>query len=236
MTNVPDGPQKEATAESSWETGEVLLIDKPFGWTSFDVVAKVRRLCGVKKVGHAGTLDPLATGLLIVCTGRKTKEIDQFSGLDKHYEAEILLGATTRSFDAETPVESTAPTDGITKDMILSVLERFVGPQEQYPPMFSAAKVKGKPLYKYARKGREVDRKAREIVVYGLDLVSLEIPTIVVGVRCSKGTYVRSLANDIGQVLGCGAYLKALRRTRIGDFDVRNAVSIEALGIAIRGV
>ncbi len=206
--------------------GEVLLIDKPSGWTSFDVVNKLRRAAGGLKMGHAGTLDPIATGLLIICTGRKRKEIDRFVGLDKEYIAEMRLGIRTPSFDSETePVEERS-TEGVTEQKVRDIVREFIGPQMQMPPMWSAVKVGGKRLYALARKGIDIERPARPIVVHELELVECAVPRLVIRVACSKGTYVRSLVNDIGMRLGCGACLTALRRTRIGPYSVDDASGI----------
>jgi len=206
--------------------GEVLLVDKPSGWTSFDVVNKLRRAAGGLKMGHAGTLDPMATGLLIICTGRKRKEIDKFTGLDKEYVAEVRLGIRTASFDTETePVEERS-TEGVTEEQIRTVLREFTGPQMQMPPMWSAVKIRGKRLYEHARKGVEIDRPARPIVVHELELVECAVPRLVLRIACTKGTYVRSLANDIGLRLGCGACLTGLRRTRIGPYGVDDAFAV----------
>jgi len=206
--------------------GEVLLIDKPSGWTSFDVVNKLRRAAGGLKMGHAGTLDPMATGLLIICTGRKRKEIDRFTGLDKEYLAEVRLGIRTASYDRETePVEERS-TEGIAEEKIREVMREFAGPQMQIPPMWSAVQVDGKRLYKLARKGIEIERPARPIVVHEIELVECAVPRLVMRIACSKGTYVRSLVNDIGMRLGCGACLTALRRTRIGPYGVDDAWGI----------
>jgi tRNA pseudouridine55 synthase len=209
--------------------GEMLLVDKPKGWTSFDVVNKIRHLFQVRRVGHAGTLDPMATGLLIVCSGRKTKELGQFMGLEKEYEAEMVLGGRTESYDAETPVVEERSTGGITEEAIREVLARFVGKQSQLPPMWSAVKVKGRPLYAYARKGLEVERRPREMEILRLTATRIEIPLVAFSVACTKGTYVRTLVQDMGAALGCGAYLTALRRTRIGPYRVEEAVTVEEL-------
>jgi tRNA pseudouridine55 synthase len=212
--------------ERNAEPGEVLLIDKPPGWTSFDVVNKLRRAAGGLKMGHAGTLDPLATGLLILCTARKRKEIDRFTGLDKEYVAEFLLGVRTPSYDTETePVEQKS-VESISEDRVREVLKEFIGPQQQTPPMWSAIKIGGKPLYTLARKGIEIERPPRSIVVHGIELISCILPRVTVRISCSKGTYVRSLANDIGLRLGCGACMSALRRTRIGPYSVEDAAGI----------
>ena len=209
--------------------GEVLLVDKPKGWTSFDVVNRIRHLFRVKKVGHAGTLDPMATGLLIVCTGKKTKEIDGFVGLEKEYDAEMTLGGRTASYDADTPVLETRSVDGISAERVTEVLKEFTGPQAQVPPMWSAVSVGGTRLYKLARKGEEVERRPREIVVHSITPVSVAIPLVRCTVVCSKGTYVRGLVNDIGERLGCGAYVSALVRTRIGPYRLTDAMSVAEL-------
>ena len=207
----------------------MLLVDKPRGWTSFDVVHRVRRLLQVKKAGHAGTLDPLATGLLIVCTGKRTREIERFMGLDKEYDVTLLLGARTASFDAETPVVETRPTDGITREQVEQTLAGFTGAQRQVPPMWSAVKVKGRRLYKYAQRGEEIERPAREVFIHAIRPVRIAVPEVVMTVVCSKGTYIRTLADDIGRALGCGAYVTALRRTRIGPYAVSRAATIDDL-------
>ena len=218
--------------ERRFAEGEVLLLRKPSGWTSFDVVNRVRHLTGVRKVGHAGTLDPLATGLLIVCTGRKTKEIASFVGLEKEYEGEMTLGMRTASFDAATPVIEARDTAGITPDAVRSVMASFAGPRLQVPPMWSAVSVAGKRLYRYARQGVEVERQPREIVIHALDPLEIRIPAVRFRVICSKGTYVRSLVDEMGQRLGCGAYLTALERTRIGHFALADAETLEDLAAA----
>jgi tRNA pseudouridine55 synthase len=215
--------------------GAILLVDKPKGWTSFDVVHKIRHLLHVRRVGHAGTLDPMATGLLIVCTGKQTKEIGQFVGLDKEYDGEMILGARTASFDAETPVEDIRSLDGITVERLREVVAGFLGAQEQIPPMWSAVKVAGKPLYKYARKGIEVERKGRSIVIHSIGLHDIALPKVPFTVVCSKGTYIRALVNDIGAALGSGAYLAALRRTRIGSYSLTQALSMDQLIAAYGG-
>jgi tRNA pseudouridine55 synthase len=209
--------------------GEVLLVCKPKGWTSFDVVNRIRILFHVAKVGHAGTLDPMATGLLIVCTGKKTKEIEQYVGLEKEYEAQMILGARTPSFDAETTIIERRTTEDITEQMVRKTLEEFAGYQTQLPPMWSAAKVGGKRLYKYARKGQEVERRPREVFVKSIVPSAISIPEVRFTIVCSKGTYVRTLVDDIGKRLGCGAYLNALERTRLGEFLLADAVTIEEL-------
>ena len=213
--------------------GVILAFDKPYRWTSFDVVGKVRwlicRHLGVKKlkVGHAGTLDPLATGVLIVCTGKATKRIEELQSGTKEYYATIRLGATTPSFDLEKPIDATYPTDHITREMVEQVLERFRGTIEQVPPTFSACKVDGKRAYKMARKGDEVELKPKTLVIDEIELKECNLPDITIRVVCSKGTYIRALARDIGQALQSGGHLIALRRTRVGEFKVEDCLNPE---------
>ena len=209
--------------------GEMFLVSKPAGWTSFDIVARMRSIFHFEKIGHAGSLDPLATGLMIVCTGKMTKEIDQFVGLEKEYVATIRLGGRTESFDSETEVVEARSLEHITADAVVSVLKEFTGHQVQIPPMWSAAKVGGKRLYKYARKGRVVDRRPREVFINSIVPTEIRIPDVTFTVVCSKGTYVRALAEDIVQRLGCGAYLTSLQRTRIGGYKLEDAFSLEGL-------
>lgn len=215
-----------------FEKGEVLLFDKPLEWSSFDLVQKVRNIArkqvGKKlKVGHAGTLDPLATGLMILCTGKCTKTIDQLQAQEKEYLATIALGATTPSYDLETEIDATFPYEHLTLEQIEGIFPQFLGEIMQVPPVFSAMNVNGKRAYEYARKGQELELKARPITIFALEIVAFHLPQIIIRVRCSKGTYIRSLAHDIGKALGSGAHLTALRRTKSGDFDVENAYTIE---------
>lgn len=206
--------------------GEVILVDKPLNWTSFDVVGKIRRAIGVSKVGHAGTLDPMATGLLIVCTGKKTKEVLSFQDLEKTYTGTILLGKKSKSMDLETELIGDADISSITNEEILSVREKFIGKIMQIPPMYSAIKFKGKSLYDIARKGKSIDLKPREVTVYKFDILEINKPYVKFEVRCSKGTYIRSIANDFGEALGCGGVLHSLRRSAIGNYSVDEALSI----------
>lgn len=212
--------------------GEVLLFDKALTWTSFDMVNKIRYLIRSQlqikkiKVGHAGTLDPLATGLLIVCTGKQTKNIETYQAQTKEYIATLKIGATTPSFDRETSEENHRPAEGITIEKLKATLQQFEGEQNQVPPIFSAKKVDGKKAYESARKGKEIELKAHKIVIYEIELIDFQWPLAEIRVICSKGTYIRSLASDIGENLGCGAYLHDLRRTKIGDFSVENALTI----------
>ncbi len=215
--------------------GEILYIDKPLGWTSFDAVKRVRgallRRLGIKKfkVGHAGTLDPLATGVMIVCTGRATKRIDELQAGVKEYIAAMRLGATTPSFDLETEVDATFPTEHITQESIIEVLGRFTGRIEQVPPAFSACKVDGKRAYDLARKGKEVDLKPKILVIDEIEMLGYdkEKEELTIRVVCSKGTYIRALARDIGAALGSGAHLTALRRTRVGDATVDRCLTVD---------
>lgn len=215
--------------------GEILGFDKPYGWTSFDVVGKVRwLLChkyGVKKlkVGHTGTLDPLATGVVEICTGRKTKLIDELQNHIKEYVATLQLGATTPSFDLEKPIDATYPTEHITRELIDQVIPRFLGEQWQVPPAFSAVKVDGKRAYQLARQGEIPELKAKLLVIDEIEVLGFQPETMALTLRivCSKGTYIRALARDIGQALNSGAHLTALRRTRIGDTRVENCINIE---------
>lgn len=211
-----------------YEAGQTLLFDKPQGWSSFDLVKKVRNLIKIKKVGHAGTLDPLATGLMILCTGRHTKLIDSLQAQEKEYELVMCLGATTASYDAEMPPENIVDASHITPEQVAEAMRSFVGEIEQVPPIYSALKVNGKRAYELARKGREVELKARNISIYELELTRFVSPSeIHARVRCSKGTYIRSLVHDIGQKLQTGAYMSGLRRTRIGDFRLADAWSLD---------
>ena len=216
-----------------FEEGQVLLFNKPLYWTSFDLVNKVRIIIrstlGIKKikVGHAGTLDPLASGLMIICTGRDTKKIDEFRDLDKEYVATIHLGATTPSCDLETETDYKYPTDHITEELVREVLNEFIGEQMQVPPIFSAKLIEGKRAYEYARKGIEKTLKPVAIYFREIELLSYDLPEIKIRVVCSKGTYIRSFARDAGLALGSGGYLSALERTAIGSFHVSGAYDIE---------
>lgn len=213
--------------------GEVLLFDKPYDWTSFDLVNKVRRLIcnslGVKKikVGHAGTLDPLATGLLVVCTGKATKTIDSYQAEEKEYVATLQLGATTPSFDLETDIDAEYPTEHITRDLIELVLKDFIGELEQIPPSFSAVKVDGKRAYEYARQGKDLELKAKKLVISEIEILNFDANQLTLRIVCSKGTYIRGLARDIGMTLQSGAHLIDLKRTRVGHFVINNSMDIE---------
>ncbi len=213
--------------------GEIIPIYKPYTWTSFQIVSKIRyhlsRKYGIKrfKVGHAGTLDPLATGVLLLCTGKATKRIEELQSHTKEYEAEIMLGATTPSYDMEHPVNATYPYEHITEDAVRSVLEGFVGEIAQRPPLFSACKVDGKRAYDLARKGSDMELAPKNIRIDAIELLQCELPKIKIRVVCGKGTYIRSLARDIGEALGSGAYLTALARTRIGEYKLEDCINPE---------
>lgn len=213
--------------------GEILLINKPLDWTSFDVVKKVRNTIRVKKVGHAGTLDPLATGLLILCTGKFTKRIDEIQGQEKEYTGVIRLGETTPSYDRETEVTETRDISHLTEENIKAAAQTFVGTIEQIPPIYSAVQIDGKRAYDLARKGKEVELKSRTVTIKAFDIISINGPEVEFKVVCSKGTYIRSLAHDLGQQLGVGAHLSKLERTRIGEYKLEDALTIDDI-IAIR--
>lgn len=214
-------------AENSFGEGRVLLIDKPIDWTSFDVVRKIRNTIQIKKVGHAGTLDPLATGLLIVCTGKFTKKINEYMAQEKEYTGCITLGATTPTYDLESEPENFKSFEGISVEMIHKAAEKFTGEILQTPPIHSAIKQKGKPVYLMARKGMDVVLEPRKITIKKFKITDINLPTISFKVVCTTGTYIRSLANDFGRELGCGGYLSKLRRTRIGNFLVDEAMSMD---------
>jgi tRNA pseudouridine55 synthase len=216
-----------------FDEGQVLLFDKPVYWTSFDLVNKVRNMIrsafGIKKikVGHAGTLDPLASGLMIICTGRCTKKIDEFRDLDKEYIATFHLGATTPSFDLETETDNQYPVDHITEEIVRQVLESFLGEQKQLPPMYSAKQIDGKRAYEFARKGIQKDLEPVTVYFRDIELLSFGIPDTKIRLVCSKGTYIRSFARDFGLALKSGSYLSALERTSIGSYNVNEAYTIE---------
>ncbi|MGV8812890.1 MAG: tRNA pseudouridine(55) synthase TruB [Gelidibacter sp.] len=216
-----------------FQEGKVLLIDKPLHWTSFQAVNKlrweIRRAHKIKKikVGHAGTLDPLATGLLVICTGKMTKNIDSFQAQIKEYTGTFVLGGTTPSYDLETEIDQTYPTEHLTDELIRNATAQFIGEISQFPPVFSALKKDGKRLYEFARAGEAVDIPSRQVHISEFEITRIVNLEVHFRVICSKGTYIRSLAHDFGQALHSGAHLSALRRTKIGDFDVENAVSIE---------
>ena len=206
--------------------GAVLIFNKPLGWTSFDLVKKVRNLSKAKKVGHAGTLDPLATGLMILCTGKMTKQIDTFQGQEKEYTGTFTLGETTASYDREQPVDATFPTEHITADMLAEAVKTFTGKILQTPPSHSAIKVNGKRAYEIARSGKEAEVKPREVEIRAFEITNVMLPKVDFRVVCSKGTYIRSLVHDLGKHLHSGATLDVLCRTRIGNFKIEDAVEV----------
>lgn len=219
----------EALTKEDFLNGQVLLIDKPLGWSSFQAVNKlkwaIRKRFGLKKIkiGHAGTLDPLATGLLIICTGKFTKKIPDYQGQTKEYTGTITLGSTTPSFDLETEINELFPTAHITEDLITRTTSQFIGEIEQAPPVFSAIKKDGKRLYEYAREGKEVTVKKRKVLVNSFEITDVRLPEVDFLISCSKGTYIRSIAHDFGKALDSGGHLSKLRRTKIGDFNVNIA-------------
>ena len=224
-----------------FEKGEILLVDKPYKWTSFDVVNLVRnyirKQLGIRKIkiGHAGTLDPLASGLLILCTGRMTKRIEEFKEFDKEYTGTFILGATTASFDLEKEIDHHYPWEHITKDEILAAVVKLTGSYDQLPPVFSAKKIKGKRAYDYARKDQDVTMIPKHITISAFEVQELNLPEVHFRVACSKGTYIRALARDLGLELNTGAHLSALCRTRIGPYHLRDAYDIEDLKSALKG-
>lgn len=209
------------------DAGQLLLLNKPLGWTSFDVVNKLRYKLKIKKIGHAGTLDPLATGLLIICTGKMTKRIEEFMGLEKEYTGIFVIGQTTPSYDLETEVSDPVDISVVTEESILNAVKSLTGTISQLPPAHSAIKIGGKRAYKFARQGKEVELKPREVVVSEFEITSFSLPMITFRIVCSKGTYIRSLAHDLGESLGVGAYLSQLCRTRIGNFKLEDALSVD---------
>lgn len=212
---------------SVYETGQVLLIDKPLHWTSFDVVRKIRNLIRIKKVGHAGTLDPLATGLLIVCTGKFTKKINEYMAREKEYTGTFTLGATTPTYDLESEPTDFKPLEGIDRNTIIQQTASFTGDILQIPPAHSAIKVDGKRVYELARQGKEVKLDPRPVTIKEFEITRIELPEVDFRVVCTTGTYIRSLANDFGAALGCGAYLSKLCRTRIGEFRLEEAKDMQ---------
>ncbi|MCF8372141.1 MAG: tRNA pseudouridine(55) synthase TruB [Bacteroidales bacterium] len=222
----------ETTRKTDFQTGLLILIDKPYRWSSFDVVKKIKSLLRYRldlkkiKIGHGGTLDPLATGLMIVATGKFTKQLFEIQGEDKEYIADIKLGATTPSYDLETEVDATFSVEGLSKERVEEVLAGFIGENQQLPPIFSAKWVDGKRAYEYARKGQDLEMKPSQVYIREIELLNFDLPDIVVRVKCSKGTYIRSLAHDIGVRLENGAHLTGLRRTFSGDFKLSKALTV----------
>ena len=214
---------------SDISNGLVLLIDKGKSKTSFNIIGEVRKKLGIRKVGHAGTLDPMATGLLIVCAGKKTKEIYKYQDMPKIYEGTITLGASTPSMDAETDPIDSKPFSGISRESIEETKNSFIGEIEQIPPMYSALKHRGKALYKYAREGVTIERKPRSVIVYDFNISEVRLPFISFKIKCSKGTYIRVIADDFGKKLGCGGFLSELRRAQIGEYNVNDALTVDEL-------
>jgi len=210
-----------------FEQGQVLLINKPLYWTSFDAVRKIRNLVGIKKVGHAGTLDPLAIGLLIICTGKFTKKINEYMAQEKEYTGTFTIGAVTPTYDLESKPENFKSIENISEKKIQDTIKKFVGDIKQIPPAHSAIKVQGRRVYELARKGKEVNLEPREVFIKEFEVGEINLPKVHFRVVCSTGTYIRSLANDFGKQLDCGAYLSSLCRTRIGEFKLEEALSIE---------
>jgi tRNA pseudouridine55 synthase len=214
--------------------GQVILINKPLRWTSFDAVKKIRILTGVSKVGHAGTLDPLATGLLIICTGKFTKKINEYMKQPKEYTGSFTIGATTPTYDLESAPENFMDISSITEEKIQQALTPFLGEILQTPPIYSAVKKDGKPVYLAARKGEDVVLEPRPVTIYGFEITKINLPELFFKVNCSTGTYIRSLANDFGKILGTGAYLSSLVRTRIGAYDLSEAATIDEFETKIK--
>ncbi|MBC7390072.1 MAG: tRNA pseudouridine(55) synthase TruB [Opitutaceae bacterium] len=210
----------------NFSEGEILLFDKPLTWTSFDVVNKIRGCIKVKKVGHAGTLDPLATGLLLLCTGKMTKTIDLIQATEKEYLVNLVLGKTTPSYDLESEFDSETSTDHLSEEEVKLIILSFHGVQQQFPPMFSAIKVNGERLYSLARQGKEIELQSREVEIKSISEIKINLPEVQFLMTCTKGTYVRSLVHDIGKKLGVGAYMSALRRTKVGEYCVENSYQI----------
>jgi len=221
--------------DTNFQEGIILLIDKPYGWTSFNVVSKIksllRRRTGVKniKVGHAGTLDPLATGLLVICIGKATKQVESFLKDDKEYIATFHLGQTTPSFDMETQMNQEYPTEHISLELVCHVVKDFLGEQDQIPPLYSAKSIQGKRAYKFARKGVDMELDPVRVNIIELEIINFELPKLTLRIKCSKGTYIRSLARDMGKALNSGAYLENLKRIGSGNFKLTDAISLEDL-------
>lgn len=215
------------TTSNAPDEGEVILLNKPLTWTSFDAVNKIKKACKIKKIGHAGTLDPLATGLLILCTGKKTKEIDTYQGAEKEYTGKLVLGKTTPSVDLETTFDAEYPIEHVTPDLLNAAVKQLTGTIEQYPPIYSAVKMGGERLYKKARRGETVEIKPRIVTVSVFEIDAAAFPEISFRIVCSKGTYIRSLVRDVGMLVESGAYMSELCRTRIGSFWLKDADEIE---------
>jgi len=225
----------EQAPNNIFAEGQVLLINKPLEWTSFDVVRKIRNRIKIKKVGHAGTLDPLATGLLIICTGKFTKKINEYMAQEKEYTGEFTIGATTATYDLESEPQNFRSIDNLSEQKIKDATKEFIGEIQQIPPAHSAIKVDGKRVYELARKGKEVKLEPRKILIQEFEITKIELPIISFRVVCSTGTFIRSLANDFGDALGCGAYLSSLCRTRIGEFSNEDAMTMEQFEKEVKG-
>ncbi len=226
FVKLPNVQVNEAVRKT-FEEGKVILIDKPLHWTSFDAVRKIRNSLKIKKVGHAGTLDPLASGLLIICTGKFTKKINEFMAQEKEYTGTFTLGATTPTYDKESEPQDFKDFGHITSAQLLEATKPFLGEIQQFPPIYSAIKKDGEALYELARRGETVELKARTIVIKAFEITNIDLPLVTFKVLCGTGTYIRSLAHDFGALLGCGAYLSELRRTSIGEYHVNDALTIE---------
>jgi len=231
-----EGVNNREELKEFFSAGQTLLLDKPLTWTSFDVVKKIRNAIKIKKVGHAGTLDPLATGLLIVCTGKKTKTIDSIQAQYKEYTGVIGIGKTTPSYDLETEYDSENDISHLTESDIQKAVNPFLGDISQVPPMHSAIKVDGQRVYELARQGKTIELKSREVTIHEFELTKIELPDVHFRIKCTKGTYIRSIANDFGKELGVGGHLKELRRTKIGDFNVDDAMSVEEVIASIKSI
>jgi len=220
-------PPIDPLIQQEYLEGKVLLIDKPLHWTSFDVVRKLRGMLQIKKIGHAGTLDPLATGLLIVCTGKFTKKINEYMAQEKEYTGSFTLGAVTPTYDLESEPEQMKDFSFVTDELLHNTTKQFIGEIDQIPPIFSAIKKEGVALYELARRGDAVDLQPRKIIISSFEITEVQLPAVKFRVVCSTGTYIRSLAHDFGASLGCGAYLSSLCRTRIGEFKLNEAVGMD---------
>jgi tRNA pseudouridine55 synthase len=220
-------PKKNESASVISPDGIMILIDKPFGYSSAKVVNILKKRLNVKKAGHSGTLDPNATGLMIICTGKKTKELNNLLDAEKEYEGALILGEKTKSFDTETEIYERVSTAGVTAEQVISAAKEFEGEIEQMPPMYSAIKFKGKPLYKYARKDREIERSTRRVEIKEFEITGTELPEVRFRVLCSKGTYIRTLVSDLGEKLGVGAHLKELKRTKIGSYSIGDSEGLD---------
>ena len=220
--------------KESFEQGQVLLIDKPLKWTSFDVIQKLRKILRIRKIGHAGTLDPLATGLLIICTGKFTKRINEYMAQEKEDTGTITLGSTTPTYDLESEPENVKPTDAITEEVLKETIKKFTGEIQQIPPAHSAIKIGGKRVYELARQGKEVKLEPRKVTIKEFEIINFALPIVAFRIVCTTGTYIRSIANDFGAALGCGCHLSSLRRTLIGAFEASKAIPLDELQARVK--